>query len=56
MDRAQRDHFRTRREPTYVSGPYDDPNHVIRTLRRTVACGGFHYTVALDTDELRIAG
>ena len=43
-------------KPTYVSGPYDDPNHIIRTLRRTLACGGFHYTVALDTDELRIAG
>jgi hypothetical protein len=43
-------------KPTYVEGPYDDPDHVLRTLRRAVGRNGFHYTVALDLDGLRMTG
>jgi hypothetical protein len=43
-------------KPTYVSGPYDDPTHVLRTLRRAVGRKGFHYTAALDPDDLRMTG
>ena len=43
-------------KPTYVSGPYDDPDHILRTLRRAVGRKGFNYTVALDIDELRMTG
>lgn len=43
-------------KPTYVSGPYDDPDHVLRTLRRAVGRKGFNYTIALDPDELRMTG
>jgi hypothetical protein len=43
-------------KPTYVSGPHDDPDHVLRTLRRAVGRKGFNYTIALDPDELRMTG
>lgn len=43
-------------KPTYISGPHDDPDHVLRTLQRAVGRKGFDYTVALDIDELRMAG
>jgi hypothetical protein len=43
-------------KPTYVEGPYDDPSHVLRTLRRAVGRNGFGYTVALDADGLRMTG
>ena len=43
-------------KPTYVEGPYDNPSHVLRTLRRAVGRNGFHYTVALDLDGLRMTG
>lgn len=43
-------------KPTYVEGPYDNPRHVLRTLRRAVGRNGFHYTVALDVDGLRMTG
>jgi len=42
-------------KPTYVSGPYDDADQIIRTLRRTVGRKGFNYTIALDPDTLPIA-
>jgi len=42
-------------KPTYISGPYDDPHHILRTLRHAVGRKGFHYTVALDDAGLRIA-
>jgi hypothetical protein len=42
--------------PTYIAGPYDDPSHILRTLRRTVGHNGFHYTIAPDLDELRMTG
>jgi len=43
-------------KPTYISGPYDDPTYVLRSLRRAVGRKGFHYTVALDPDDLRMTG
>jgi hypothetical protein len=33
-------------KPLYISGPYDDPRPVIRTLERTVGRGNFEYLVA----------
>ena len=30
-------------KPLYISGPYDDPGPVIRTLERTVGCGSFDF-------------
>ena len=43
-------------KPTYVSGPYDDPDHILRTLDRTVGRKGFNYTIALDPDQLGMTG
>ena len=43
-------------KPTYISGPYDDPSRVLRTLRHAVGLNGFHYTVAHDFGELRVTG
>ncbi len=42
--------------PTYIQGPYDDPRHVIRTLRRAVGRKGFHYTREVELSELPMAG
>lgn len=42
--------------PTYIEGPYDNPRHVLRTLRRAVGRNGFHYTVTGGIDELRATG
>jgi hypothetical protein len=43
-------------KPTYVSGPHDDPDQILGTLSRAVGRKGFHYTVALDLDELHMTG
>lgn len=43
-------------QPLYINGPDDSPDHVLRTLRRTVGDGGFRHSVALEPDELRMAG
>lgn len=43
-------------KPTYISGPNDNPDHILRTLRRAAGRKGFSYTVALDTNELRMTG
>jgi hypothetical protein len=43
-------------KPNYIAGPYDNPRHVLRTLRRAVGRNGFHYTIALDPDELDRTG
>ncbi len=43
-------------KPSYVSGPYNDPDHVLRTLRRTVGNNAFNHTVTVDLDKLPIAG
>ncbi len=42
--------------PNYISGPHDDPERVLRTLRRTVGDRGFRHTVAYDLDALRMTG
>jgi hypothetical protein len=34
--------------PLYISGPYDDPRPVIRTLERTVGPGNFDFLVTAD--------
>jgi hypothetical protein len=41
-------------KPHYINGPDDDPESVLRTLRRTVGDKGFHHTVAYDPGELRM--
>jgi hypothetical protein len=43
-------------KPNYIQGPYDDPRHALRTLRRAVGRNGFHYTVTGGIDELRATG
>lgn len=43
-------------KPYYISGPDDDPDYVLRTLRRAVGDAGFHRTVAYDLGDLRMAG
>jgi hypothetical protein len=42
--------------PDYIAGPHDNPEHVLRTLRRAVGRNGFHYTIALDVTDQRMAG
>jgi hypothetical protein len=32
-------------KPFYVNGPYDDPEAIVRTLRRTVGDESFHYAI-----------
>jgi transcriptional regulator with XRE-family HTH domain len=43
-------------QPYYISGPHDDPDRILRTLRRAVGERGLHHSVAYDLDELRMAG
>jgi transcriptional regulator with XRE-family HTH domain len=43
-------------KPYYINGPDDDPDLVLRTLRRTAGDGGFRHTVAYDLGDLRMAG
>lgn len=40
-------------KPFYVNGPYDDPESVLATLRRTLGEGGFDYAIAFP--EGRVA-
>jgi len=42
--------------PYYINGPDDDPEYVLRTLRRTVGDGEFGHAVAFDLGDLRMAG
>lgn len=42
--------------PYYINGPDDDPDSVLRTLRRTVGDGEFGHAVAFDLGDLRMAG
>lgn len=35
-------------KPFYVQGPYDDANHILTTLSRTVGASNFHFLVATD--------
>lgn len=43
-------------KPNYIEGPYDDSKHVLATLHRAVGRNGFHYTIALNLDELDMTG
>jgi len=43
-------------KPTYISGPHDNPERVLRTLRRAVGRRSFSYTIGVPLDELPIAG
>jgi transcriptional regulator with XRE-family HTH domain len=43
-------------KPTYISGPYDNPDRVLSTLRRTAGQKGFNYTIDVDSDKLPLAG
>ncbi len=43
-------------KPTYISGPHDDPGHVLRTLSRAVGRKGFNYTIGVDLGELPLVG
>lgn len=43
-------------QPHYINGPDDDPERILRTLRRTVGDQGFRHMVAFELDELRMAG
>jgi hypothetical protein len=43
-------------KPTYIAGPHDNPDQIIRTLRRAVGRNGFSYTIGVDLNELPIAG
>lgn len=43
-------------KPYYINGPDDDPNFVLRTLRRTAGDGEFGHTVAFDLGDLRMTG
>lgn len=42
--------------PTYVSGPYDDVDRILRTLERAVGRKGFSYTLGVDLGQLPLAG
>ena len=43
-------------KPTYISGPYDDPGRILRTLHRTVGRKGFTYTIGVDLNDLPLTG
>jgi len=43
-------------KPTYISGPYDDSEHIMRTLHRAVGREGFSHTVGVDVDQLPLTG
>ena len=38
-------------KPFYMSGPYDDIDRVLATLRRTVGEGNFHYLVEVEPGD-----
>lgn len=43
-------------KPTYISGPYDDPDHVVGTLDKTVGPKDFTYTIGVDLSDLPRTG
>jgi hypothetical protein len=43
-------------KPCYHSGPYDNTDHIIRTLQRAVGRNGFNYTIGVDVDQLPLTG
>jgi hypothetical protein len=36
-------------KPTYISGPYDDAQKVLRKLHLTLGDGNYHFTHAIST-------
>lgn len=42
--------------PSYVSGPYDDPRRIIRTLERSVGTHQFDFSVGLEGADLPAEG
>lgn len=40
-------------KPFYVNGPYDDPEAIVRRLRRAVGEDGFHYALAFPEEPRR---
>ena len=46
-DGPDRIEFGRHGQPFYLSGPYDNPDAVIRTLERSVGPGNFHFSVAV---------
>jgi hypothetical protein len=48
--------FGCKGKPTYVSGPYDNPDRVLRTLHERVGRDGFTCTIGVDPAELPLAG
>jgi hypothetical protein len=40
-------------KPFYINGPYDDPDAIVRTLRRTISDDRFHYAVAFPEQPRR---
>jgi len=38
-------------EPLYINGPEDNPDRILRTLRRTVGGRGFRHSIAFPLDE-----
>lgn len=41
--------------PTYISGPYDDTDQILRTLERAVGRNGFGYTAGVDLGQMPLA-
>lgn len=39
-------------KPYYMSGPYDDADRVMRTLAENVGTDNFHFSIALDPDQV----
>ena len=37
-------------QPFFMSGPYDDPDKILKTLRRSVGEGNFHFVVGMPSD------
>ena len=56
MDRPQPDHLRPQRQTNLHSGPYDDPDHVLRTFDKTVGRKDFTYTIGVDLSDLPLTG
>jgi transcriptional regulator with XRE-family HTH domain len=43
-------------KPTYISGPHDNPDRILHTLRHAVGRKGFNYTIGIDPSDLPLTG
>jgi len=43
-------------KPTYISGPYDNPDRILRTLQQTVGNNRFTSTIGVDLSDLPLTG